>query len=400
MDETARLAESDATLVRAARSGDDHAFAVLVNRHRRLVFSMTLSVLKDQDDAEDATQESFVVAYRRLADLEDPQKFPSWLYSIALNVVRKWLRKRKLVDRGISRLTEDTGRATEYAALGTCAGHVGHLNQALSALSPADRTVVTLYYLVGLAQKRIAEILGIPTGTVKSRLHRSRKQLKRRLVTMSVERRAASSADYGRAMIAGMRGTIPWQKLLEDDGTDGWRTGASSKRPIEDGWERTRNAFVGEDADGTTPPLIIGDSCWRDFELSLLVTPISGGNAQVFFRLSEDEQSWYLFDFMLGWQAVQICKRDPNAMTKLSVVNFPIECGQEYDVQIAARGASLTSYVDGKLVNQVTDFSLESGAVALNVWHCRTAYRDPRVRFLGSPGILSPLAGVPEARRG
>ena len=85
--------------------------------------------------AEDATQESFVVAYRRLADLEDPQKFPSWLYSIALNVVRKWLRKRKLMDRGISRLAEHTGRATEYAALGAGAGHVGLLKQALSVLS-------------------------------------------------------------------------------------------------------------------------------------------------------------------------------------------------------------------------------------------------------------------------
>ena len=346
------------------------------------MLSVTLSVLKDQDDAEDATQESFVVVYRHLADLEDPQKFPSWLYSIALNVVRKWLRKRKLMDRGISRLAEHVGRATEYAALGAGADHVSFLNQALSALSPADRTVVTLYYLVGLAQKRIAEILGIPAGTVKSRLHRSRKQLKRRLATMSEERRDKSSEDYGRAMIAGMRGTIPWQKLLEDNGTEGWRAGARSKRPIEDGWERTRNAFVGDDTDGTMTPLIIGGSSWRDFELSLLVTPISGGNAQVFFRLSEDEQSWYLFDFMLGWQVVQICKRDPNAMTKLSVVNFPIECGQEYDVQIAARGASLTSYIDGKLVNQVTDFSLESGAVALNVWYCRTAYRDPRIRLM------------------
>jgi hypothetical protein len=69
-------------------------------------------------------------------------------------------------------------------------------------------------------------------------------------------------------------------------------------------------------------------------------------------------------------------------MQKLSVVNFPIEAGREYDVQIAARGQSLTSYIDGKLLNQVTDSSHPSGPIALNVWESKTAFRDPRVRLM------------------
>ena len=67
---------------------------------------------------------------------------------------------------------------------------------------------------------------------------------------------------------------------------------------------------------------------------------------------------------------------------KFSSWLYPIEHGQEYDVQIAARGASLTSYIDGKLVNQVTDFSYQSGPIALNVWESKTAFRDLRFRHL------------------
>jgi len=89
-----------------------------------------------------------------------------------------------------------------------------------------------------------------------------------------------------------------------------------------------------------------------------------------------------VLDFLLGWQAIAISKVEAGNLTKISVVNYPLERGQEYDVQIAARGASLTSYIDGKLMNQVTDFSFPSGPIALNVWECKTAFRDMRFRLL------------------
>ena len=72
--------------------------------------------------------------------------------------------------------------------------------------------------------------------------------------------------------------------------------------------------------------------------------------------MSADERSYYLFDFLLGWQAVGIYRVIDRRVTKLSVVNHALHRGQEYEVQVAARGASLTSYVDGKLVNQLTDY--------------------------------------------
>lgn len=380
--------DTDTALVTEAQKGEDLAFAALINRYRRLVFGTTWALLQDFDDAEDAAQEAFVRAYRCLNELEDPCRFASWINSIARNVARKSLRKRKIERERLSQLREDAESGiVEEPSGNTGRSELPELKQALGVLSPDDRTVTTLFYLVGLDQERIASILGLPIGTVKSRLHRSRNKLRRRLLTMAKKAFETHEAceDYGRAVIAGMRGVIHWAKLLQDEGLEGWRPAkGSDPKLFEQVWNRSGDAIVGEDNDigDDCPRLIIGDSSWRDYELSILLTPISGGNAQILFRMSEDERCWYMLDFLLGWQAVAISKVDNGQLTKLSVVNFPIETGQEYDVQIAAREASLTSYIDGKPINQVTDSSYRSGAIALNVWYSKTAYRGPRYRSM------------------
>ena len=85
---------------------------------------------------------------------------------------------------------------------------------------------------------------------------------------------------------------------------------------------------------------------------------------------------------LLGWQTIAISKVVKGQLTKIGVVKFPIESGQEYDIQIAARKSSLTSYVDGRLVNQVTDETFLSGEIALMTWKSKTAFRDQRYRLL------------------
>ncbi|MCY3766554.1 MAG: sigma-70 family RNA polymerase sigma factor [Gemmatimonadetes bacterium] len=375
----------DINLINQARRGTESAFTALVNRNRSLVFGTICAVLKNADDTADAAQETFILAFRHLDQLEDSERFSSWLHSIARNVALKWLRKRTLEARGLSRVREYSQIAqTEN---GMPPNRTSYLKEAIRLLPQPDRTTTTLYYLVGLSQEKIASAVGIPVGTVKSRLHRSRQQLKRRLLDMErgTSDNRGNQQDYGRRVVAGMRGVIHWQKLIENHGLANWRTAQEhNEAKMDHVWTCTGEAIVGE-ADYMSDegyPLIIGDSSWKDYELSLLITPISGGNAQVFFRISEDERNWYLLDFLLGWQAVAISKVAPEGLTKLSVVNYPIELGQEYDVQIAAREASLTTYIDGKLVNQLTDFSYQSGPIALNVWQCKTAFRDVRLRHL------------------
>ena len=88
-------------------------------------------------------------------------------------------------------------------------------------------------------------------------------------------------------------------------------------------------------------------------------TLVKGPNLQIQFRISEDGRSFYFLDFLTGWKAMAISKVDGKSgeTTKLDVVNFIFEGGREYDIVIAARGHSLTSYIDGNLVNRVTDAS-------------------------------------------
>ena len=96
----------DKTLVDKACSGDESAFADLINWHRSLVFGIIWAVLQNADDTEDATQETFILAYRNLNQLDDVGKFSSWLCTIARNVALKWVRKRTLEARGLSRVQE------------------------------------------------------------------------------------------------------------------------------------------------------------------------------------------------------------------------------------------------------------------------------------------------------
>lgn len=388
---------TDETLVYLAQSRNDDAFALLIARYRSSVFARTSARLRDHDDAEDATQETWVLAYRHLGDLRAAHRFGGWLHSIAERVAFKYLRKRRLQENRTRPLEEwmeladssnhfeaDEGKRNRYLAC--------DVRAALGTLSPPHRAVATLFYLVKLTQQDIATLLGIPLGTVKSRLNRSRLLILRRLNEMTTTQNKVSQDDYGRAVIAGMRGVIHWQTLLPANGLEGWRNRVDTNSPAQgnvnnadNAWRRTGDVIIGADHDGSAGRLVSGDQTWSDYELSLLVTPISGGNAQVHFRIAADGQHYYMLDLLMGWQAVAISRVDlsqESKVQKLSVVNFPLGNNQEYDVLIAARGASLTSYIDGQLVNQVTDFSHHAGPIALNVWESQTAFRDPRIRLL------------------
>lgn len=201
-----------------------------------------------------------------------------------------------------------------------------------------------------------------------------------------------------RKVIGDMDGKKPWQPLLGPD-LQGWSLLPSdwsvaplpvSPDALPPQWQTIPRGVVGEDATGGTC-LVAGDASWRDYEISLLITPLAGGNAQVFFRMDDQGRGCYVLDMMLGWQALDVRRLEFNPdgspqMTRLSVVNFPLEHQREYAVSIAPRGQSITTYVDGALVNQVTDGVFPCGGVGLNVWHSKTLFRDVQVRHLDVPG--------------
>ena len=180
-----------------------------------------------------------------------------------------------------------------------------------------------------------------------------------------------------RDKVWGMDREAEWESLLPSRGLDGIESKGK--------WSRDGDAVTGE-AGNEGAHLIFGKDDWRDYEVKCRVTAESGGNAQILFRLSEDGTKGYMLDLLYGWQAVAISRIERGAsvpVLKLSVVNHELRHGRGYDVELAVRGASLTSYVEGKLVNQVTSFDHEKGRLGLVVWNGKTIFERPMYRRLG-----------------
>lgn len=176
-----------------------------------------------------------------------------------------------------------------------------------------------------------------------------------------------------RDKVWGMDREAEWESLLPDDGLEGIE--AKGK------WTRhgdTVKCQAGEEG----AHLVFGKSDWRDYELKCRVEAEKGGNIQIIFRLSEDGTQGYMLDLLYGWQAVAISRIGRGPVLKLSVVNHELQHGRGYDVELAARGASLTSYVNGALVNQVTAFDHMQGRFALTVWNGKTVFEKPMARRL------------------
>ncbi len=180
---------TDDELIARVLAGDDDAYATLVARHTDLVYTIVLRVVRDEDDADDVTQEAFVRAYRALPRFRGDSKFSSWLYRIAVNRALTHLKRRKrraaTVDIAAGPHVEaeavrsDRWENPERLVLDKELRH--EVRDAVGTLPPRYRVVVTLFYLEERSYKEVAEILGIPMGTLKTHLHRARALLKKAL---------------------------------------------------------------------------------------------------------------------------------------------------------------------------------------------------------------------------
>lgn len=179
--------KTDAELVASALRGAQDAFRELVTRFERPVYSLVLRMVQDSRLAEDLAQEVFVKAFRRL-DTYDPQwKFSSWLFKIAHNTTIDHLRRGvpETVpletgvddDRGslAAILADETVESPQAAAERRDLGLA--LERAIGRLRPDYREAVLMFYVHGASYQEICEATGLPLGTVKTNLHRARKEL-------------------------------------------------------------------------------------------------------------------------------------------------------------------------------------------------------------------------------
>jgi len=168
---------TDGDLVRRARRGEELAFSLLVERYQRPAYAVALSVTGRHEDAEDAAQESFLVALARLGECRSPERFGGWLMTIVRNrsknlVRREALRDMDQVPPSARSRTPGPDRAAETAELRTL------LEEALMRLPEVQRQVVLLHDVEGWKHREIAERLDLPSGTVRSHLHFARKALR------------------------------------------------------------------------------------------------------------------------------------------------------------------------------------------------------------------------------
>jgi len=193
-------APADAGVVQRARAGDHAAFRVLVERYQGRAYRLALRVLRDEDRAQDVVQDALLKVYGSLDRFEGRSSFYTWLYRIVMNLCLD-RKRRDRSDREVEWDDESTGRSlaspagaepaprdpeaeAQSSELGTIVG------RAIAALPEDARRAIELREIDGLSYKEIAEVLGIPKGTVMSRLYYARRRLQESLRAAGVEEAA------------------------------------------------------------------------------------------------------------------------------------------------------------------------------------------------------------------
>jgi RNA polymerase sigma-70 factor, ECF subfamily len=176
--------DPDRELVDRARDGNQEAFADLVRRYQVRVFNLARVSTRNDADAEDVAQEIFIRVHRGLRSFRGDSAFRTWLYRIAVNVTRTQAGRPSLFGWFRRVEPEDAGGADPLEALPSpdavedSVAYRDAIDHALGRLTPDLRMAVTLRDSQGLEYREIAEVLGVPIGTVMSRISRGREKLR------------------------------------------------------------------------------------------------------------------------------------------------------------------------------------------------------------------------------
>jgi RNA polymerase sigma-70 factor (ECF subfamily) len=181
----------DRDLVQQAQRGDRDAFAVLVRTHGDRLFGVARRILRELDLADDAVQQALVIAWRELPRLREPDRFEAWLTRILVRICYEISRASRRASIHVVPL-EGAAEPTVADPLVSIADR-DQLERAFRRLPPDQRALLVLRHYLGLEPNEIAETLGIPAGTARSRLHYAHREM-----------RAALEAD-ARPVMAGGR---------------------------------------------------------------------------------------------------------------------------------------------------------------------------------------------------
>ncbi|MFK4439934.1 RNA polymerase sigma-70 factor (ECF subfamily) [Paenibacillus sp. RC21] len=185
-----RVDNMESRLVRLVQKGDQRAFAELVELYKDRIFHLSYRMLGNRHEAEDLVQETFLRVYRNLEKYDHGQKFSTWIYRIATNLCIDRLRRRKPTYSLDAEMNEQEG-VDGYAMLAseelTPEGHTllsetqSLIHNAIDSLPDKYRTIMVLRYLQELSLQEISDVLNLPVTTIKTRVHRGRDFLRKKL---------------------------------------------------------------------------------------------------------------------------------------------------------------------------------------------------------------------------
>lgn len=189
------MATDDHSLVQRARSGDERAFRLLVERYQKKVYAVALGMVKDREEAMDVVQEAFVKVHRSLESFKADATFYTWLYRITVNVCIDVIRRRggsrsdtvefdehiahDLTEANLGGVSSQLGNNPEKAVLQRELGE--KIQAALEQIPEKHRAILLLRELDGLSYEELAQVLEIPKGTVMSRLFHARAKVQKLL---------------------------------------------------------------------------------------------------------------------------------------------------------------------------------------------------------------------------
>jgi RNA polymerase sigma-70 factor (ECF subfamily) len=185
------MSELERSLLQRLRARDERAFRELIDGHRDRVYNITYRMLGNRAEAEDVAQEVFIAVFRMIDTFREESKFSTWLYRVAVNHAKnriKYLARRH--DRQQDELDESAGQVAASGPAGPMprpdravegAQMEKVLQEAIASLDEDHRVVVILREVEDLSIEEICEITGLPDGTVKSRLHRARLALRKKI---------------------------------------------------------------------------------------------------------------------------------------------------------------------------------------------------------------------------
>lgn len=165
-------------------AGDSNAYKHLVDKYKRMAYTVALKIMRNIEDAEDTTQESFIKAYQQIHTFKNESKFSTWLYTIVYRTAIFNLRKKQIITQQINEgITEDyisdSGNVNDNELLEQ--ENIKLVKKAINNLPEIESLLITLFYINENSITEIKEITGLSKSNIKVKLYRARKKMKKEL---------------------------------------------------------------------------------------------------------------------------------------------------------------------------------------------------------------------------